>query len=322
MSESERRILTFLVRWGIMKKILRGGGWKMPGVPEITSVKEYHVHLENTIIRMLIDVPWEMEKNAALPPPTPHSHVCSELFVCGAGEIVLKTENGYLTLHSGDAAIVPPGVYHVKYRTAPDTTGHAISFQCIRKNTRDCTDLYRQFLPYISGRQILVYRQHPTLFADVQSILQTAETEKGFRPALLLAELLLRNTTVPPEQENSREDPDEEPVHGFRDIHRMLKLDQLLDNCYMQNYTIDAIADQLYISSRQLTRIVQKRYGKTLLQVIMDKRIQTAERLLVTTDMTIDKIAVAVGFSSSAGFYREFAKRYAATPAEYRRKYI
>jgi len=294
----------------------------MPGVPEITSVKEYHVHLENTIVRMLIDVPWEMEKNAALPPPTPHSHVCSELFVCGAGEIVLKTENGYLTLYSGDAAIVPPGVYHVKYRTAPDTVGNAISFQCIRKNTRDCTDLYKQFLPYMSGKQILVYRQHPTLFRDVQNILQAAKTEKGCRPALLLAELLLRNTSVSPEHENISENPDGESVTGFRDIQRMLKLDQLLENCYMQNFTIDEIADQLYISSRQLTRIAQKRYGKTLLQVIMDKRIQTAERLLVTTDMTVDKIAVAVGFNSSASFYREFTKRYATTPAEYRKKYI
>ena len=54
----------------------------------------------------------------------------------------------------------------------------------------------------------------------------------------------------------------------------------------------------------------------------MDKRIQTAEQLLVTTDMTVDKIAVTVGFSSSAGFYREFMKRYDTTPAEYRKRYI
>ena len=62
-----------------------------------------------------------------------------------------------------------------------------------------------------------------------------------------------------------------------------------------------------------------KQYGKTLHQVIADKRINASVNLLITTDMTVEAIASEVGFNSSVGFYREFVKRHSLTPAEYRR---
>ena len=88
----------------------------------------------------------------------------------------------------------------------------------------------------------------------------------------------------------------------------------------MKKLTMKEIADELYISSRQLDRIVRKRYGKTLHKVIMETRVRTAEQMLLTTDMTVERIGRAVGFSSGAGFYREFSAAYGMTPAEYRRK--
>jgi len=294
----------------------------MPEELKTTSVKEFHVHLENTVVRLLFNGVWDRTKDAEALVHIPHIHVCSELFVCGTGEVVLKTDNGYITLHSGDAAIVPPGVYHMKYRTTPDTVGYALSFLCIRKSTRDCTDLYKKFLPFVSGNQILVYRKQPSLFTGIQKIIREAESAEDFTPALHLAQLLLKAVDLPVDKDLENTAKVSETVSCFNDMQRMLKLDQLIETYYMQNWRIDDIAEQLFISSRQLDRISRKRYGKTLYEVIMDKRIQTAEQLLVTTDMTVDKIAVTVGFSSSAGFYREFMKRYDTTPAEYRKRYI
>lgn len=294
----------------------------MSDILETTAIKEFHVHLENTIVRLLIGEGWDSTKDKTIPAHIPHIHVCSELFVCGTGEVILKTENGYITLHAGDAAIVPPGVYHVKYRTTPDTVGYALSFLCIRKSTRDCTDLYKKFLPFVNSNQILVYRKQPSLFTGIQKIIQEAESAEDFTPALHLTQLLLKAIDLPLDKDFENTDKTSETVSCFNDMQRMLKLDQLIETYYMQNWRIDDIAEQLFISSRQLDRIVRKRYGKTLYEVIMDKRIQSAEQLLVTTDMTVDRIAVTVGFSSSAGFYREFSKRYDTTPAEYRKRYI
>ncbi len=98
----------------------------------------------------------------------------------------------------------------------------------------------------------------------------------------------------------------------------MRELDNLIDSEYTKKWNTADVANRLFLSPRQLDRIALKRYGKTLHQVIVDKRIKTAESLLINTDMTIEKIAITVGFNSSVGFYREFVKRYDMTPAKYR----
>ena len=76
---------------------------------------------------------------------------------------------------------------------------------------------------------------------------------------------------------------------------------------------------ELFISTRQLDRIVIKRYGKSLHQLIVDRRFTLAEQLLSTTDLTVEVIASRAGFSSSASLYREFKKRRGVTPAAFRR---
>lgn len=104
------------------------------------------------------------------------------------------------------------------------------------------------------------------------------------------------------------------------DIQRMMKLDQLINVFFMNDLSAEEVANHLFISSRQLDRIVKKRYGKTLHCVLIDKRLATAEQMLTSTDMTVDSIGNAVGFGSRSGFYREFVKRHGITPAEFRKK--
>jgi len=99
-----------------------------------------------------------------------------------------------------------------------------------------------------------------------------------------------------------------------------MRLDALIASSYMKELTLKDIADSLYISSRQLDRIVRRRYGKTLHKVIMETRVRAAAHMLLTTDKAVDKIGREVGFSSNAGFYREFSRYCGSTPAEFRKK--
>jgi len=50
----------------------------------------------------------------------------------------------------------------------------------------------------------------------------------------------------------------------------------------------------------------------------MDKRIQAAENLLLHSDLSVEKIAISVGFNSKVGFYREFSRKHHMTPAQFR----
>jgi AraC-like DNA-binding protein len=51
----------------------------------------------------------------------------------------------------------------------------------------------------------------------------------------------------------------------------------------------------------------------------MQKRIEKAKRLLLTTDCAINKIALMVGFNNKSFFYKMFYKFYGTTPMQCRK---
>ena len=284
-------------------------------------LREFRVHLENIILRLLIGERWKDGENDSQLTSFPHTHACAELFVCGAGCVRLKTEEGILPLYAGDAAIVPPGIYHKKDGTTEGTEGYALSFLCFQRHMKDCGNLYETFRPFLEGKRILVWRNQNVLIESVRQIVAEAETARDFTPALLLAQLLLKAAELPLDTTEADPAAEQNAAPRFDDMQRIMQLEHSVENSYMQEWKTEEIAEHLHISSRQLDRIVKKRFGKTLHEVIMDKRVQIAQRLLLTTDDTVDKIAVAVGFRTSAGLYREFSRRLGTTPGAYRKDF-
>ena len=285
----------------------------------LTRYEELCLQLENIIFRLLIhkNKPSKIKKSEAERLYiTMHSHVSTEFFVCERGELTLNVPSGTIVLKDGDAAIIPPGILHYRSSVAPDTVCHTISFICHKRNVSEGADLYKLLSPFVNGRQIIIYRNKPELYNGVARI--TDESSRGrILPVMHMIELLMHAVELPCQKQEPISD-DSLIRSETGDIQRMMRLDQLINVFFMHDLTVDEVAKHLYISGRQLDRIVRKRYGKTLHSVIIDKRISTAEQMLLTTDMTVDKIGLAVGFGSKAGFYREFSKRYGVTPAEYR----
>ena len=54
---------------------------------------------------------------------------------------------------------------------------------------------------------------------------------------------------------------------------------------------------------------------------IRRRRVDAATNLLVTTDMTILDVALAVGYHNTANFNKQFRAVTGKTPGEYRREY-
>lgn len=282
-----------------------------------SPVQELSLTVENVDLRLLIDSVWETEEPRQI---LLHNHISTELFVCGKGSVTLKTETGHIQLFPGDAAVIPPHVFHLKDQVQPQTEGYAISFLCKRRSTRDSSNLYRQLHPFVSGTQILVYRNRPLIFDGVQTIVKEAGQTDPWRPILHLTALLLQMLDYPYTTEG-KSDPTTPADRQNTDIQRMMELDKLITKACQSDWNNRTIAALLCISPRQLNRIVLKRYGKTLHQVILDRRMETAEQLLRTTNTPVEEIASLVGFGSSSGLYREFKRRYAVTPAKYREVY-
>lgn len=99
----------------------------------------------------------------------------------------------------------------------------------------------------------------------------------------------------------------------------IIKLTRLIiEHIDDENLTLDAIAAEMAISKMQLYRKIKDLIDQTPTEFIRSIRLNHAEKLLKTTNKTVQEIMYDCGFSNKAYFYREFAKKFNQTPKEYR----
>ncbi len=79
------------------------------------------------------------------------------------------------------------------------------------------------------------------------------------------------------------------------------------------------LSDRLRVSNAYLSSSFKSRFGVGVIQYINETRIENAKKLILSTDMSVKEIALAVGFSSDISFIRVFKKYEAKTPTELRR---
>ena len=82
--------------------------------------------------------------------------------------------------------------------------------------------------------------------------------------------------------------------------------------------SVEDIANQVGISSRQLERRFQEALGRTVNEEMRRRRLMEAQRLLRETDLPIIDISPAIGFRSSTYFHRAFKEAFDISPRQYR----
>ena len=101
---------------------------------------------------------------------------------------------------------------------------------------------------------------------------------------------------------------------------RYRNLQQLLDKNYKKESAVSFYADYLNVSTKTLGNITQKFTGKPPQQLIKERILLEAKRLLHFSDLSIKEIALQLGFADSSYFTRFFKKNTKANPSSYRIK--
>lgn len=291
----------------------------MAGQIEFLNNLESCVNVENVTLQLLVNGNTPRSSAGNLSDLVMHHHSYTELFVCGSGEIVIDSQEGPVHLGAGDAAIVPTNFMHCKRPDNSDARWLTVGFTCVRRTARDCRDLCRRFEALIGAGSILVWEGIPDLYRMMETVVEMAGRHDGMLPALELAQILIQLADLHPSANQGTSTPEFLPMASDPDIRRMAVLDHLINSCFMNDFTDSEIAQRLYLSERQLSRIVQKWYGNTLRRIIIEKRIVTAAQLLKKTGMSTDQVGYSVGFQSKSVFCREFQRLYGMTPAAYRK---
>lgn len=87
---------------------------------------------------------------------------------------------------------------------------------------------------------------------------------------------------------------------------------------YKETFTIKELAERFYIHPVHLGQSFMRKYGKGVLDVVHDLRIEEAKLQLRETDQALYIIAEQVGYRSYQHFLKQFEKRVGMKPAEYR----
>lgn len=85
---------------------------------------------------------------------------------------------------------------------------------------------------------------------------------------------------------------------------------------------LDAVAAHAGYSRFHFVRAFKAVYGQTPGQYLSRRRIERAEELLRTADLSVTEICMLVGFSSLGTFSARFKRQTGLTPSEYRAKNV
>lgn len=100
------------------------------------------------------------------------------------------------------------------------------------------------------------------------------------------------------------------------------RLNEIVEKNLQNNtLTIEMIAEALHISVRSLYRRLKDLDLPSPRDYAREWKMKKAVKLLLTTNLSIQEIMYECGFNNRAHFYKEFGKRYAMTPKEYRNQH-
>ena len=135
-----------------------------------------------------------------------------------------------------------------------------------------------------------------------------AVSKKGAAPSIPKMEEVLRKMPTLPVRDTD-----------YKTEKTRRKIEHYLDQNY-QKVTLYDLAEHLGYSNVYTEKIVKKCTGATFKQLLIDKRLSEAARLLSKTDLPLNEIISKVGYENQSFFRQIFKEKYGANPLAYRKK--
>ena len=115
---------------------------------------------------------------------------------------------------------------------------------------------------------------------------------------------------------------------GYRPVQHSIYLDHLiafknyLERDFRKEKSVGYYAQKLFVSDKVLTNALQNTMGKTPKQLIDERILLEAKRLLVHSNDPGNIIGLSLGFDEPTNFNKFFKKHTGKTPSEFRASYF
>jgi len=247
----------------------------------------------------------------------PHRHDHFALFFVTAGQGGHLIDFEEYELQAGRVFLIAPGQVHV-WRQHKGVKGFALLFT---KEFFTLTLQYKELRAYLFFNNIY---KHAYLDIDketgnhLQGLLKSIENEYLHTRAysqniirsyinIILFELIgIYEKSIPSSVEHHTVDT------------KIRQFEGLIDKNFKKYHLVADYASILHITPNYLNAICTRRKGKPAGEVIRDRIILEAKRLLTHSDKTITQIAYDLGFEDNSYFGRFFRKYCDQTPVRFR----
>lgn len=241
----------------------------------------------------------------------PDEDTCYLLLV-SEGSVTLEYESGNVLVNPGSAVLLGPGgcSFAQTGSAVPQIVGCHFPLGMLHdlKNTAG-RDFGRLFAP---GERTVLYApvQWQSRIRTLLEMMASASTEQDY-PGPLYLLLILHYV----EQECIAESSAVARPHN----ETVERICAYLAVNYRQKFSLTEVAAQFYLSPYYLSRLFRRVTGQSIVDYTNNRRIEAAQKLLETTELSISAVAEQTGFASAAHFRRVFRDVMGTGPLQYRK---
>ncbi len=109
--------------------------------------------------------------------------------------------------------------------------------------------------------------------------------------------------------------------HDHDRVVKVERMARFIGECALEDIAAADVARAANLHPNYAMTLFKRAVGMTIKQSITRHRLDTAQSMLIATDLTVATIAFDCGFGSLSSFYASFEHRFRASPAAFRRTF-
>jgi AraC-like DNA-binding protein len=156
------------------------------------------------------------------------------------------------------------------------------------------------------------------VFAEIMQSManELQKTKDNYQSDIL--QNLLHNFLLYSERERRKQDFTE--IKKGEDLDFVMLFKDLLEANFKNQKQVNFYAKELFTTEKRLNQATSKVFGKTPKEIIDDRIILEAKRILAHSTENIKEIGYVLGFDEPTNFIKYFKKHTLITPVEFREK--
>mgnify|MGYP001563769903 CR=1 FL=1 len=98
------------------------------------------------------------------------------------------------------------------------------------------------------------------------------------------------------------------------------KVGEIIQREFQNNISVKDLAKRIGVTPNYLSAVYRRETGETIMDTVLERKMELAKRLLQEAKLKIGQIATATGFSSPYYFSRRFHQYQGVSPTAYRER--